>query len=111
LTGARREEWIGGQMRDVIGLRTRSQEAEAEFSPITAKKYDIEDGEMIGVQTPRGMIKIKAKVTPNMRPGVVSIPHGWAPANVNQLLDANVKDRVSGYITMRGNGCRLVKLG
>lgn len=110
LTGARREEYIGAQMRDVPALRVRIPEAEAEFSPITAKKYDIMDGEMIGVQTPRGMIKIKAKVTPKIRPGVVSIPHGWAMANVNLLLDAKVRDQVSGYITMRGNGCRLVKL-
>jgi len=110
LTGARKEEYIGAQMRDVLPLRVRVPEAYAEISPLTAKKYDIMDGEMIGVQTPRGQIKIKAKVTPDIIPGVVSIPHGWAMANVNLLLDAKVRDEVSGYITMRGNGCRIVKL-
>lgn len=110
LTGARKEEYIGAQMRDVPALRIRVPEAYAEISPITAKKYDIMDGEMIGVQTPRGQIKIKAKVTPDILPGVVSIPHGWAMANVNLLLDAKVRDEVSSYITMRGNGCRIVKL-
>ncbi|NLL21491.1 MAG: molybdopterin-dependent oxidoreductase [Firmicutes bacterium] len=111
LTGARKEEYIGAQMRDVPALRIRVPEPEAEISPITAKKYDIMDGEMIGVQTPRGRIKIKAKVTPDILPGVVSIPHGWAMANVNLLLDTKVRDEVSSYITMRGNGCRIVKLG
>ncbi len=110
LTGARRVEWIGAQMRDIPALRVRIPEAEAEFSPVTAKKYDVINGEMIGVETPRGMIKIKAKVTEDMRPGVVSIPHGWGGANVNILLDAKVRDEVSGYITMRGNACRIVKL-
>ena len=111
LTGARKEEYIGAQMRDVPALRIRVPEPEAEISPITAKKYDIMDGEMIGVQPPRGRIKIKAKVTPDILPGVVSIPHGWAMANVNLLLDTKVRDEVSSYITMRGNGCRIVKLG
>jgi anaerobic selenocysteine-containing dehydrogenase len=98
-------------MRDVPALRTIVPEAEAEINPVTAKKYDIIDGEMIGIQTPRGRIKIKAKVTEDIMPGVVSVPHGWATANCNLLLDARVRDEVSGYITMRGNGCRIVKLG
>jgi anaerobic selenocysteine-containing dehydrogenase len=89
----------------------RIPEAEAEINPVTAKKYDIIDGEMIGIQTPRGRIKIKAKVTSDIMPGVVSVPHGWAAANCNLLLDSRVRDEVSGYITMRGNACRIVKLG
>ena len=111
LTGARREEWIGAQMRDVPALRVQNPEAEAEINPVTAKKYDIIDGEMIGIQTPRGRIKIKARVTNDIMPGVVSVPHGWAAANCNLLLDSRVRDEVSGYITMRGNACRIVKLG
>ncbi len=110
LTGARRQEYIGAQMRDVPGLRARIPEAEAEINPLTAKKYNIINGEMIGVETPRGMIKLKANVTDDIRHGVVSVPHGWAAANCNILLDAKLRDDVSGYITMRGHACRLVKL-
>jgi anaerobic selenocysteine-containing dehydrogenase len=65
---------------------------------------------MIGVETPRGSIKIRAKVHDDILPGVVSVPHGWADANCNILLDAELLDPVSGYITMRGNACRVVKL-
>ncbi|MFA7466821.1 MAG: molybdopterin-dependent oxidoreductase [Desulfotomaculaceae bacterium] len=110
LTGARHQEYIGAQMHDVPGLRALMTEPKAMINIITAKKYDIIDGELIGVETPRGRIKIKAQVTEDIRPGAVSIPHGWAQANVNILLDAKVRDAVSGYITMRGNACRLVKI-
>lgn len=110
LTGARNQEYIGAQMHDVPGLRSLMGEPYARIHPVTAKKYDIIDGEMMGVETPRGRIKIRAKVTDEMRPGAVSIPHGWAQANVNLLLDSRVRDKVSGYITMRGNACRLVKI-
>jgi len=110
LTGARHQEFIGAQMKDVSGLMALLPEPHAMIHPVTAKKYDIIDGELMAVESPRGRIKIKAKVTEDIRPGAVSIPHGWAAANVNILLDSKVRDKVSGYITMRGNACRLVKL-
>ena len=62
------------------------------------------------MQTPRGSIKIKANVTQDIKPGVVAVPHGWAESNCNILLDAQLKDNVSGYITMNSVACRLVKL-
>lgn len=109
LTGARTIEYIDAQMRDT-SLRVVRPEAEAEINTVTADKYNIFDGEMIGIETPRGSIKMRAKVTPDILPGVISVPHGWADANCNVLLDAELLDPVSGYITMRGVACRAVKL-
>jgi formate dehydrogenase (coenzyme F420) alpha subunit len=109
LTGARQLEYIDAQMRD-SSLRIIRPEADAEINPVTAGGYGIINGEMIGVETPRGSIKIKAKVTDDIMRGVVSVPHGWAAANCNILLDAALKDPVSGYVTMRSVACRIVKL-
>jgi anaerobic selenocysteine-containing dehydrogenase len=108
-TGARTVEYIDAQMRDT-SLRVIRPEPEAEINTVTADKYRIFDGEMIGIETPRGSIKMRAKVTPDILPGVISVPHGWADANCNVLLDAELLDPVSGYITMRGVACRVVKL-
>ncbi|GAB6904355.1 Molybdopterin oxidoreductase (modular protein) [Desulfosarcina cetonica] len=108
-TGARTVEYIDAQMRDTT-LRVIRPEPEAEINTATADKYHIFNGEMIGIETPRGSIKMRALVTPDILPGVVSVPHGWADANCNVLLDAELLDPVSGYITMRGVACRLVKL-
>lgn len=110
LTGTRYVEYIDAQMHDVPAMRARRPDAEAELHPATAVKYGIVHGEMIGVETPRGSIKIKANVTQDIKPGVVSVPHGWAEANCNILLDATLKDHVSGYITMNSVACRVVKL-
>lgn len=109
LTGARQREYIDAQMRET-SLRVVRPDAEAEINPVTARKYDIINGEMIGIETPRGIIKIRAKVTDDIMRGVVSVPHGWASANCNILLDADLKDPVSGYVTMRGVACRIIKL-
>jgi len=110
LTGVRQVEYINAQMHDVTAMRVRIPEAEAEVNPVTAAKYGIVHGELIGIETPRGSIKMKANVTQDIKPGVVSVPHGWAEANCNILLDAQLKDPVSGYITMNSNACRLLKL-
>ncbi len=109
LTGARQIEYIDAQMRETT-LRIIIPEALAEINSSTAAKYNILDGEMIGLETPRGSIKIRAKVTGDIMEGVVSVPHGWAAANCNILLDADLKDPVSGYVTMRSVACRIVKL-
>jgi anaerobic selenocysteine-containing dehydrogenase len=110
LTGCRQVEYIDAQMHDVPALRARRPNAEAELHPATAAKYGIIHGELIAVETPRGSIKIKANVTQDIKPGVVSVPHGWAEANCNILLDAKLLDHVSGYITMNSVACRVVKL-
>ncbi len=110
LTGNRRVEYIDAQMHDVPALRARVPNAEAEINPITAAKYGIMQGEMIAVETPRGSIKVKASVTEDIKPGIVSVPHGWAEANCNVLLDAKLLDPVSGYITLNSVACRIVNL-
>jgi anaerobic selenocysteine-containing dehydrogenase len=110
LTGARDLEYIDAQLRDVPGLRSIRPDAEAMIHPATAQKYDITHGEMVGVETPRGSIRLKANVTQDIMPGVVSVPHGWASANSNVLLDSKLLDRVSGYINLNGVACRLNKL-
>jgi anaerobic selenocysteine-containing dehydrogenase len=110
LTGMRQVEYIDAQMHDVPALRAIRPDAEAEIHPATAAKYAIVHGELMGLETPRGSIKIKANVTLDIKPGVVAVPHGWAEANCNILLDASLKDPVSGYITMNSVACRLVKL-
>ena len=110
LTGVRQIEYIDAQMRDVPALRARRPYAEAEINLATAAKYGVVHGEMIALETLRGSIKIRANVTPDIKPGVVAVPHGWADANCNILLDAKLLDHASGYITMNSVACRIVKL-
>jgi len=110
LTGCRDIEYIDAQLRDIPALRVARPEGEVQVNPITARKYDIVHGEMIGIETPRGSIRMKANVTPDIMPGVISVPHGWACANSNILLDSKLVDKVSGYITLNGVACRLAKL-
>jgi anaerobic selenocysteine-containing dehydrogenase len=109
-TGARVLEYTHTQMRNIPQLRARVPEPIAEIYPSTALKYGIADGEMVVVETAKGRIKIKVKYSEDIRPDTVSIPHGWAQANVNILTDIEMRDPISGYPELKALRCRIKKL-
>lgn len=109
ITGARDPYFTHSQMRNIPRLRSRSPEPVATMNPGTASTYGIVDGEWIRVETRRGGIRIKAKLTSDVMPGVVSVPHGWAQANVNVLTGVEPRDPISGYPVLKGIPCRVSK--
>jgi formate dehydrogenase (coenzyme F420) alpha subunit len=110
ITGARELEYIHGQLRHLPELRRICPEAEMEIHPVTAAKYGVMDGEKVIVETKKGKIKIKANLTRDIAEQVVSIPHGWATANVNILTDIELRDPISGYPEDKGLLCRISKI-
>lgn len=109
ITGARMREYTHSQLRNMTQMRRRVPEPLAEVHPSTARKYDIVNGGMIWVETRKGSIKMKAKVTEDIAPLVVSIPHGWAQANANVLTDIENRDPISGYPELKALLCRIRK--
>lgn len=110
ITGARILEYIHTQLRHVPEIRHIAPEPLMEIHPSTAGKYGVLDGEMVYLETKKGRIKIKAKLTNDIAPQVVSVPHGWAEANVNKLTDIEIRDPICGYPQDKGLLCRIVKL-
>lgn len=110
ITGARMQEYTHSQLRNVVGLRQLAPEPFMEIHPATAREYGITDGEMVVVETKKGSIRIKSNVTQDIAPQVVSIPHGWARANVNILTDLALRDPVTGYPQRNALLCRIRKM-
>ena len=108
-TGARELEYWHSQHRNLPELRRRVPEALGEIHPNTAEKYGIRDGDMMVIETKRGGIEIKAKVTEDILPNVVNVPHGWSQANVNILTDNTPADPISGYPVLKGLLCRVMR--
>ena len=57
----------------------------------------------------RGSITLKAWLTEDIHPKVVSVQHGWTEANPNWLVDDEARDPVSGYPGFRQVLCRVQK--
>ena len=109
VTGARMKEFTHSQLRMMTNMRRTAPEPIAEIHPTAARDNGIMDGEMVYVETRKGSIKMKARVTQDIAPKVVTIPHGWAVANANVLTDLQARDPVSGYPMLKGLLCRIRK--
>ena len=108
-TGARILQYTHTQFREVPSLRQEVPEPLAEVGRETASQYGFSDGDFVIVETRHGQIRIKLKVTDDLMPGVVSIPHGWAEANVNYLTGSSPLDPISGYPQLKALRCRIRK--
>jgi len=64
--------------------------------PDTAAEHGIADGQQVRVWNKAGEVVVTAKLDPDMRPGVCSIPHGHKDANINQLTCGLDMDPLGG---------------
>ena len=109
-TGSRLLEFLHSEHRNVEKLRKKNPEPFAEVNTETASQYGIKDGDKIFVETKRGRIEIKAKVTEDILSNVVNIAHGWDEANVNLLTSDSLNDPISGFPLLKAVPVRLEKM-
>lgn len=106
-TGARNKAYTHSQMHNVDILHSMDPEPFAEIHPKTAQEFGIGDGQMALVETWKGSLRIRIKVTEDIAAQVVSVPHGWSQANVNLLTDSKMRDPIIGLPQLKGIPCRL----
>jgi anaerobic selenocysteine-containing dehydrogenase len=78
------------------------------INPQDADKRKIKIGDNVVLKSPYGSIRVKAKPTIMVRAGVVGLMHGWAKANVNDLVPRQF-DSISGYPPYKDVICEVVK--
>ncbi|MFB3886757.1 MAG: molybdopterin-dependent oxidoreductase [Thermodesulfobacteriota bacterium] len=109
-TGARILYYTHSQHRNIQSLKEKSSGPVAEIHPKTAERYGIENWDPIIVESNRGQIRLKARITEDMAEGVVSISHGWSgEANVNLLTDVHCREPIMGYPQMKSQLCSIRK--
>lgn len=110
ITGLRSLYYLHAMHRSTPTLRSRDPEPMVEINTETARELGIESGDMVIIETPKGQIQMKAAVTGDIHPKVVSVPHEWGGlANQNILTTDDVHDPVWGGLAMRGLACRVRK--
>jgi anaerobic selenocysteine-containing dehydrogenase len=110
-SGARVLEYVHSRLRNLPRLRQLVPEPWVEIHPETARELGIRDGEEVVVESPRGGIEVKARITQGLHPQVIRIPHGWSEANVNVLTDDGARDPISGFPAFRSLLCKVRKEG
>jgi anaerobic selenocysteine-containing dehydrogenase len=93
----------------------------ARVNPADASRADLADGDTCRISSPHGAIEVAVKVTDEVRPGTVAVPHGWGHrggwqlanaaggANVNALASSDPEDleRLAGMAFLNGIPIRL----
>ncbi len=124
LTNAKFTTYVHSQQRALPSLRKASPEPTADIHPDSAGHFGIKNKQWMIVESPRGAIKVKAHVTPNIVTGVVCVQHGWWQAckelelpgydpynddgaNPATLIGNDLADPVSGSLPHRSYLCRV----
>lgn len=117
LIGRRHLHSNNSWMHNYPRLMKQNGRCTAQLHPETARARGIADGQTIRLTSRTGSVEIPAELTEDIRPGVVSIPHGWGHhgeglglelaarhpgVNVNILTDEQVIDTASGNAVFNG---------
>ncbi len=76
-TGGRSQYYFHSEYRQIPSLRKQDPDPRVEIHPETADKAGIQEGDWVWIETLRGRIKQRAKVTDGIKPNVVNVQHGW----------------------------------
>ena len=94
--------------------------------PADAQRRDLADGDRVRVVSRVGSVEVPVQIDDRMRPGVVSLPHGWGHsrpetrlrvarldpgASINDLTDDQRVDTVSGTSAFSGVSVTVVSAG
>jgi anaerobic selenocysteine-containing dehydrogenase len=121
-TGARIPYFFNSEHRQIENLRKAHRHPTAEIHPETAARYDIARGDWMWIETKRGRIRQRARLTAGIDPRVVAVEHGWwfpeepAPeygvwrSNANLLTDNQPPyDPAMGTYQLRALLCRIAR--
>jgi len=105
-TGARLQSAFRSQHLNIPGLLKLQPKPQVLIHPQDAKARGISDGDKVWVESPRGKVGVRAKVTDDVMTGQVELNVGggspiqaeeWREANANYVTDFKNRDPISGF--------------
>jgi anaerobic selenocysteine-containing dehydrogenase len=122
-SGLRTPTFFHTANRQVPWLREIRPDPIVELHPDTAEKHDILNGDWVWIESPRGRVKLRAKLNTGIDPRnivaehgwwypeVRNSDHGWDISNINILTDNSHEsmDPVMGATNLRVLLCRIYR--
>lgn len=89
-TGRIRDQWhTMSKTGKVSKLKQHISESFLEIHPYDAAHRNIRENDLVEIMSRRGQVRVKAKLTPDIKPGVVFLPMHWGKILNNDLNRAN----------------------
>jgi anaerobic selenocysteine-containing dehydrogenase len=117
-TGARLQSAFRSQHLNIPGLLKLQPKPQVLIHPVDAKARAISDGDKVWVESPRGKVGVRAKVTDDVMAGQVELNVGggspihaeeWREANANFVTDFENRDPISGFPVYKALLCDVKK--
>jgi anaerobic selenocysteine-containing dehydrogenase len=117
-TGTRIQSAFRSQHLNIPGLLRLQDKPNILIHPEDAESRKIQDGDRVWLKTKRGKVPFYAKVTDQIRKGIIEANMGgggplqappWREANVNELTDPENRDPISGFPVFKALLCEVVK--
>ena len=115
-SGARTTTDFRSQHHGIKGLSAEAPEPEVLMNTDDARERGISNGEQVVVETPRGRVRFRARVSGHIARGAVDAnmggggpvgPEAWQQANVNDLTDLGRYDPISGFPVYKALLCQV----
>ncbi len=111
ISGERTNRFTHTQFHHIPSLIRREGEGSADLHPQDARKRNIASGQWLTISTPRGQVRMRARISEAVHPGVVRIAWGWGEVdpqcNVNNLTDDERRDPITSTPSNRCFMCRI----
>lgn len=98
-TGHRSWEFFHSEGRNQQTMRELHPDPLVDINPQTAAEHGIQDGDWVWIENERGRCRQRAKLTPQMKPGVINAEHGWwfpeedgASPSFYRVFDSNINN-------------------
>jgi anaerobic selenocysteine-containing dehydrogenase len=117
-SGARTQADFRSQHHNIPGLLRLQPVPLVHLNEADAAARDIRDGDAVEVVSPRGRVRLRARVTDDIVAGVVEANMGgggiigalaWQQANINELTDPDNRDPLSGFPVFKALLCDVVR--
>jgi len=115
-TGARLQSAFRSQHLNIPGLLKLQPRPQVLINPVDAKARGISDANRVWVESPRGRVGVRAKVTDDVMAGQVELNVGggspiqaeeWRDANANFVTDFENRDPISGFPVYKALLCQV----
>lgn len=114
ISGSRNIRFTNSQFFNIPSLLQGGAGCVVDIHPEDARHYDLQEGDRVRIESPKGGIEMAARISATVRPGTVRIAWGWGNydplSNLNTLTEDDRRGRVTGTSTSRSFMCRLSKV-
>ena len=115
-TGARLQSAFRSQHLNIPGLLKLQPKPQVLIHPADAEARGISEGDRVWVESPRGRVGVRARVTDDVMTGQVELNVGggspihaeeWRDANANYVTDLDNRDPISGFPVYKALLCEV----